>query len=278
MAGFGKIFGSRRHGRERFFVFVVVPLLLLGVAAGLLAMFCLGQPGGKNLPPRPPGGPAAAGEQPSAALASFRSLSKEDKVVALHMAGGRAIGEKKYGEAVNRFRDITELQPGNAKAWNNLGAALLLADRNEEGVRALARSISLDPEDPKVHLNRADGLRKLGRLEEAIHDQQEALKKDPTDIVEKNRLLLLRIEAGQAEAVRAEVKSSRALELLEPERNTIMAAVYLDVVSGDLARAKATLIRAQGLLSPEDFQKLCADSAFARAQGELSGLKPGKKE
>jgi len=143
----------------------------------------------------------------------------------------------------------------------------------EEAVGALAQAISFDPDDPKVYVNRSNGLRRIGRLEEANRDQQEALKIDPTDVVENNRRLLLRIEAGQAEAVRAEVKPSEALGLPEPERITIMAAVYLDVVSGDLPRAKATLIRAQGLLSPEDSHKLCADSVFARAQDGLSGHK-----
>lgn len=272
------MFRSRRHGRERLFVFVVVPLLLLGVAAVLLAMFSLGQLREKKSLPRAAGRPTAALAEALATPPPFESLSKEDKVRTLDTAGGRAIEEKEYGKAVNFFRTITELQPENAKAWNNLGAALLLADRIEESVRALARSISLDPEDPKVHANRANGLRKLGRLEEAISDQQEAVRRDPTDIVENNRLLLLRIEAGQAEAVQADVKASQAMELLEPERNTIMAAVYLEILSGDIPRARATLIRAQGLLSPEDFKKLCADSAFARVQDKLTGLKSGQEK
>ncbi|MCO5170563.1 MAG: tetratricopeptide repeat protein [Planctomycetes bacterium] len=69
--------------------------------------------------------------------------------------------------AIEDFRLAVALGPRHAGAWSNLGWALSLAGRHEEGLAALDRSLSITP-SRGARLNRGNVLQSLRRYSEAI--------------------------------------------------------------------------------------------------------------
>jgi len=53
--------------------------------------------------------------------------------------------------ALHPLRRATELQPGSARAWRELGVELMLLGHDSEGMPALRRALALDPEDATVY-------------------------------------------------------------------------------------------------------------------------------
>lgn len=58
-----------------------------------------------------------------------------------------------YRDEISLWRQTTALAPGNARAWNNLGWAYLLADRKGEARQAFQRALQLEPDDELVRNN-----------------------------------------------------------------------------------------------------------------------------
>ena len=52
---------------------------------------------------------------------------------------------KRYGEALDLYRKLAEVEPGNAKTHNNIGATLFYLGRPEAAVRSFKQALSLDP-------------------------------------------------------------------------------------------------------------------------------------
>lgn len=60
-----------------------------------------------------------------------------------------------YQTEIRFWQDVADKNPGNARAWNNLGYALAQADRLREALMAYDRALALNPRDYKPILNRA---------------------------------------------------------------------------------------------------------------------------
>lgn len=69
-----------------------------------------------------------------------------------------------YQDEIRFWQDVADKSPGNARAWNNLGYALALADRPREALAAYDRALILKPQDYKPRLNRAALCRQAGPL------------------------------------------------------------------------------------------------------------------
>jgi Flp pilus assembly protein TadD len=72
--------------------------------------------------------------------------SRPDDVELLRLAG-RAGVELGAGDAVDQLRRVTELRPGEAEGWRDLGDALATEGRTEEANEAFRRVLELEPED-----------------------------------------------------------------------------------------------------------------------------------
>jgi tetratricopeptide (TPR) repeat protein len=81
-------------------------------------------------------------------------------------------------EAAERYRQVVELDPRHADAWNNLGALLAQSERRDEACEAFRRVLELRPDDPRAHYNLADTLDELGYFDEAAEHWQVYLLHD----------------------------------------------------------------------------------------------------
>jgi tetratricopeptide (TPR) repeat protein len=65
-------------------------------------------------------------------------------------------GQGQADRAIERYRQVVELDPLRQDAWVNLGDLLLSAGRADEAIDALRRALDLDPDDPEAHYNLAE--------------------------------------------------------------------------------------------------------------------------
>ena len=84
-------------------------------------------------------------------------------------------------EAITDLDEAIRLDPENANAWYNRGAAKSLLERYEEAITDFGETLRIDPKNANAWYNR--GLQKinLNRYEEAITDLDEAIRLDPDD-------------------------------------------------------------------------------------------------
>lgn len=81
--------------------------------------------------------------------------------------------------AIERYRQVVELNPRRADAWNNLGVLLAGTDQLDEAIRCFRRSIELDGTDPDARYNLADTLDQAQLSDEADRHYQAYLRAAP---------------------------------------------------------------------------------------------------
>ena len=105
-----------------------------------------------------------AGDRPAAADAYGRALllAGPHPQWAFDLAHVLAdLGE--HAAAVERYRQVVELDPRRADAWLNLGDLLVTAGRHDEAVAAFRHALDLDPDDPAAHYDLADAFDRAGQ-------------------------------------------------------------------------------------------------------------------
>jgi tetratricopeptide (TPR) repeat protein len=82
-----------------------------------------------------------------------------------------------YRSEMALWGDTVAKDPRNARAHNNLGNALFLADRIPEAAEEYARALAIQPDDnPEAHYNLGSCFLQEGRLPEAIRELSEAVR------------------------------------------------------------------------------------------------------
>ena len=94
--------------------------------------------------------------------------------------GAFYISQADYDKAAVIFRRSTELDPQSYVAFTNLGAASLYAGQYDQARLAFEKSIAIRP-SYEAYRNAAVALFDLRRFQDAVHDNQEALKLNPSD-------------------------------------------------------------------------------------------------
>jgi tetratricopeptide (TPR) repeat protein len=84
-----------------------------------------------------------------------------------------------YSSALAIWSDTVAKSPGNARAQNQLGFALLQTGRNSEALQPLEEAVRLEPADAEAHRNLGIVLDKMGRVIEAVGQYKEALRIKP---------------------------------------------------------------------------------------------------
>ncbi len=83
-------------------------------------------------------------------------------------------------QAIERYRQVIEMDPRHVDAWNNLGILLTETGDTHGAVASFHHALQLDPDDPKLHYNIADALEDLGESDAAARHWRAYLKLDPT--------------------------------------------------------------------------------------------------
>lgn len=88
------------------------------------------------------------GHQNSANLAYQTALSRWPDSIIAHMGrGNTAYALKRYDEAVSAYRELLELAPETAEAWNNLAYALAQLRQKQSSLDAINKAMQLSPDN-----------------------------------------------------------------------------------------------------------------------------------
>jgi hypothetical protein len=129
------------------------------------------------------------GEEERAVEFLGRAISAYDRAIEINPRDARAHTNRgaalhdlgHFEEALAAFDRAIEIDPRNAWAYLNRGNALNHLGRFEEALAACDRAIEIDPQDAAAHNNRGNALSGLGRLEEALAACDRAIELDPQD-------------------------------------------------------------------------------------------------
>jgi hypothetical protein len=102
----------------------------------------------------------------------------EDNWVAHLSLGNVALENGDIASAKDEFLKVIELQPRNAKAYNNL-AECVVRQTPENAVAIYEKAVEYDPTAPEYHVNLAAALVMTGQREAAVRQCREALKLQP---------------------------------------------------------------------------------------------------
>jgi peptidoglycan/xylan/chitin deacetylase (PgdA/CDA1 family)/Flp pilus assembly protein TadD len=97
----------------------------------------------------------------------------------LDRQGQQLYREKKYGDALVRFKAAVDLKPGDPVLLNNLGFIYYAMGKYDDAVAWLQKTLSVDPRRKEAHENIADALLKEGRKAEAKQHYEQFLALHP---------------------------------------------------------------------------------------------------
>ena len=110
--------------------------------------------------------------------------------------------QQRYEEAIERYRDVLEIDPGYAASHAGMGYAFLRLGRHEEAIESLARSVSIEPESPAasnryVAIGRAS--QELGQSLVAAEHYERALEINPRNTKALDSFAVLRFRQQRYE-------------------------------------------------------------------------------
>lgn len=102
---------------------------------------------------------------------------------------GRLLQEAgRLAEAETSYREAVALDPGHARAYNNLGCVLHMQGRLDEALAAYRRALDLDASLPQANQNYASIVRDAGALERAVSEYRRVTIANPGDAMAFNDL------------------------------------------------------------------------------------------
>src|SRR5947209_4757413 len=93
---------------------------------------------------------------------------------------------KRYDEALAAFEQALRLDPNNAIAYSNKGAALNNLKRYNEALAAAEQALRLDPNNAIAYNNKGPTHNNLKRYDEALAAYEQALRLDPNNAIAYN--------------------------------------------------------------------------------------------
>jgi protein O-mannosyl-transferase len=104
-----------------------------------------------------------------------------------------------YRDARTLWTDTAAKRPGNDRAHNNLGNALVDSGQIADGIVHYQTALRIRPDYPEAHSNLGNALLKEGRIAESIAECQASLKLQPDYAKAHNNLGNALLEAGRAQ-------------------------------------------------------------------------------
>ena len=97
----------------------------------------------------------------------------------LFQQGNAAQDRGNFSEAESIFRQVINIDPNNAYAYNNLGNALYKQGKLEQAISSFRKVIELNPNLALAYNGLGNALEKQGNSEQAITNYQQAVELDP---------------------------------------------------------------------------------------------------
>jgi len=107
--------------------------------------------------------------------APARPKSKSAQAYDLDRQGQQLYREKKYAEAVEKFKGAVDLKPNDPVLLNNLGFLYYVMGRYDDALVYLQKTLAIDPKRKEAHGNLAELYYKMGRKPEAKVEYEQYL-------------------------------------------------------------------------------------------------------
>jgi serine/threonine-protein kinase len=115
-------------------------------------------------------------------------------------------------EAVAQFREMSRLQPRDARQYNCLGIALSAQGKLDEAIDALRKALALRPDNARVHSNLGSLLFLKGARPEAVAHLEKAVALGPDDAEARYNLGHALLNQGRVDPAIALFKKAIALD------------------------------------------------------------------
>ncbi len=120
--------------------------------------------------------------------ASWRAATRRSVAAALvvtvvaFLGYGTARRNMDYQHPVSMWRDVVAKRPDNARAFEQLGTALVMEGKKREAVVEYRRAVRIDPDFASAHANLANALTQTGQFEDAVQHYNEVRRLEPDHI------------------------------------------------------------------------------------------------
>lgn len=146
----------------------------------------------------------------------------------LHLASALS-GLEEWGEAAQVLDRALELEPESAALHRRRGDLCRRTGERERAERHFAAALALDPEDDETRLKHALLLGDLDRIDDALAELNEVVRRDPDNAVALyQRGLLLYAERGELDAALADLDAAHALDPDDPSVRLIRQELLLE--------------------------------------------------
>jgi len=161
------------------------------------------------------------------------------KAVEAFNAGAEAYNEGKIGQALGHWLTAVNLDPGYARAHNNIGLALATAGDLDAAIQHYDSALRIDPDFTAVHNNLGNALRDMGDLDAAIEHYIEALQIDPDAAAAHANIGVALAMKGDLDAAIEHFDAALRIGLYTAAAHTDIAAAHTKLVK-QLAQSLAT--------------------------------------
>ena len=107
--------------------------------------------------------------------------SRETKTEELEQAARHAFQSRKFKESAELYELVTEKDPKNKSAWNNLGRAYLALRLDDKAVAAFKKAIEVNAYDPWAWNNLGRAYEQQQRCDDAVLAYQKQIEINPLD-------------------------------------------------------------------------------------------------
>jgi tetratricopeptide (TPR) repeat protein len=131
-----------------------------------------------------------------------------------------------WRDELSLWTDVVRKSPNLALGYYSLGAAFANQGKLDEAIKNYARSLELDPKDPRTHYDLANAYKKAGRIEESIREYQSAITLVPGYAEAHNNLGIVYEERGQMEDAFREYQTALRFKPYLADAHNNMGVVY----------------------------------------------------
>lgn len=270
--GLHEFFGCKVMGRERVFLFLILPSLLLGATALIyFVMTADHRPVSHVLESEE----RSASKMPPLIPAELmRSLGEAERMEKTAAAGDSPDAFQSPCEA---FEKISASNPESDRAWGGLGRCLNARQKYPEALRALNKACRLNIMAAEHFSARGTTRRALGDLRGALADYGDALRLKPGDPMVSNLILLLALQMGDDGLYTQKLNVIARSLTAPPDATWVIAATASEMRAGNFELAASLLRQARQLLEQKQIQTLLNDPVFSDHRGKdfLDKVKSG---
>ncbi len=126
---------------------------------------------------------------------------------------------KRYGKAADRFKEVTQLTPKNANAWNMLGYSYRKSGKLQPAFEAYWECLRLDPEHAGGHEYLGEAYLMSGKLEQAKNELAWLQKREAKEAATLEQSIA-RYLSDHPEVAKAEAEKAQAVVPPNPFTST----------------------------------------------------------